>query len=90
VRAIAPSGRPGLLAYPRRVLFGTDASPPTSDAYARHFRFFETDDECFSSTGTNSPGSVRWTISGIDLPAEVLADVYGGNARRIIPVLRTS
>ena len=79
-----------VLAYPRRVLFGTDASPPTSDAYALHFRFFETDDECFSSTGTNSPGSVRWTISGIDLPAEVLADVYGGNARRIIPVLRTT
>ena len=79
-----------VLAYPRRVLFGTDASPPASDAYSRHFRFFETNDECFSGTGTNSPGSVRWTISGIDLPAEVLADVYGGNARRIIPVLRTT
>jgi LPS sulfotransferase NodH len=79
-----------VLAYPRRVLFGTDASPPASDAYSRHFRFFETDDECFSGTGTSSPGSVRWTISGIDLPAEVLADVYRGNARRIIPVLRTT
>ncbi len=73
-----------ILAHPGRVLFGTDASPPTSEAYARHFRFFETDDECVS------PGGVRWTISSIDLPADVLADVYGGNARRIIPALRTT
>jgi len=79
-----------VLAHPTRVLFGTDASPPASDAFARHFRFFETDDECFSPTGTNAPGGARWTISGIDLPVDVLADVYGRNARRVIPVLRTT
>ena len=79
-----------ILAHPTRVLFGTDASPPTGDAFARYFRFFETDDECFTYTTSNPPSSGRWTISGVRLPADVLADVYGGNAQRIIPAMRTS
>ena len=79
-----------VLAYPTAGPVRHGCLTSDNDAFARHFRFFETDDECFSCTGTNPPGSVRWTISGIDLPAEVLADVYGGNARRIIPVLRTT
>jgi predicted TIM-barrel fold metal-dependent hydrolase len=79
-----------VMAHPTRVLFGTDASPPTGEAFGRHFRFFETDDECFTYTSANPPGSGRWTISGLHLPADVLAGVYGGNARRILPVLQTS
>lgn len=77
-----------ILAHPTRVLFGTDASPPTDDAYARHFRFFETDDECFTYTNSNPPGSGRWTISGIDLPPDILANVYALNAERVVPALR--
>jgi hypothetical protein len=78
-----------ILAHPTRVLFGTDASPPTDDAFARHFRFFETDDECFTYTSSNPPSSGRWTISGIDLPPDALANVYALNAQRIVPALRT-
>jgi predicted TIM-barrel fold metal-dependent hydrolase len=78
-----------ILAHPTRVLFGTDASPPTNDAFERHFRFFETDDECFAYAGSDPPSSGRWTISGIVLPPDVLANVYALNAQRIVPALRT-
>lgn len=78
-----------ILNRPTRVLFGTDAFPPSRGAYARYFRFFETDDEYFSYSDSNPPGSGRWAISGLDLPLDVLAEVYGGNARRVVPALRT-
>jgi predicted TIM-barrel fold metal-dependent hydrolase len=76
-----------IMDHPARILFGTDAFPPSHQAYALYFRFLETDDECFAYSGSNPPGFGRWTISGVHLPGEVLADVYGGNARRIIPAL---
>jgi predicted TIM-barrel fold metal-dependent hydrolase len=77
-----------IMEHPTRVLFGTDAFPPAHHAFAGYFHFLETDDEYFPYSHSNPPGSGRWTISGIYLPGEVLREVYGGNARRIIPALR--
>jgi predicted TIM-barrel fold metal-dependent hydrolase len=77
-----------IMGYPTRVLFGTDAFPPKHQAYAPYYRFLETDDEYFPYSHSNPPGSGRWTISGVYLPEDVLVNVYGGNARRIIPALR--
>ena len=76
-----------ILEHPDRVLFGTDAFPPTEEAYADYFRFLETDDEYYSYSRADPPGCGRWTISGLALPAEVLAKLYGSNARRLIPAL---
>jgi len=76
-----------IMGHPTRVLFGTDAFPPKHSSYAGYYRFLETDDEYFPYSRANPPGSGRWTISGVYLPEDVLANVYGGNARRIIPAL---
>ena len=35
------------------------------------------------------PPQGRWAISGLDLPDDVLAKVYGDNARRLLPRLAT-
>jgi hypothetical protein len=67
------------------VLLGTDIFPPKAGDYRRYLRFLATDDECFPYSDSNPPGVGRWTISAIDLPDEVLAQVIAGNARRIIP-----
>ncbi|MEO7746307.1 MAG: hypothetical protein ABIV05_08785, partial [Actinomycetota bacterium] len=40
-----------------------------------------------SSTWFCPPLMGRWAISGIDLPDDVLRDVYGGNAARLVPAL---
>ncbi|MFI0420997.1 amidohydrolase family protein [Spongiactinospora sp. 9N601] len=76
-----------LLAHPDRVLFGTDEIPPTGESYPIHFRFLETADECFPHSLEDPPPLGRWTISGLDLPDEVLAKVYAGNALRLLPHL---
>jgi predicted TIM-barrel fold metal-dependent hydrolase len=72
--------------FPDRVLFGTDAFPPTSDMYALHVRALETADEHFAyDPNPDDPAPQgRWRISGLDLPPEILAAVYAGNARRLI------
>ncbi len=71
-----------------RVLFGTDAFPADPSVYAVHRRFLETDDEAFAydADPVETPTQGRWTISGLDLPGDVLASVYGANARRLIRV----
>jgi predicted TIM-barrel fold metal-dependent hydrolase len=73
--------------HPGRVLFGTDVIPPHRDAYQIYFRFLETADECFSYSTDDPPGSGRWPISGLHLPADVLRQVYADNAKRLIPAL---
>ena len=73
--------------HPDRLLFGTDAFPLDRAVYAVHRRFFETADESFPYEPDEVPTQGRWTISGLDLPPEVLAAIYEGNARRIIPGL---
>ena len=47
----------------------------------------ETADECFPYSADNPPGSGRWPISALDLPGDVLGQVYAGNAERLIPGL---
>jgi predicted TIM-barrel fold metal-dependent hydrolase len=74
-----------ILARPDRFLFGTDAFPPDPDVYSIHRRFFETADEAFDYDPVGPPSQGRWTISGLDLPADVLESLYAHNARRVVP-----
>jgi predicted TIM-barrel fold metal-dependent hydrolase len=76
-----------LTAHPDRVLFGIDLFPPDPQEYRIHFRFLETDDECFDYSTQEMPPEGRWAIAGLGLPDGVLRRVYGGNARRLIPGL---
>ena len=74
-----------VLEHPRQVLFGTDAYPPSGEDYRTAFRFLETDDEAFDyAPGCEVPPQGRWLVSAADLPAEVLPDLYAGNARRVL------
>lgn len=71
--------------HPDRVLFGTDAFPPTPEAYEVAFRFLETDDEAFDYAPEEPvPPQGRWQISAADLPTGVLPALYTGNARRLL------
>ena len=72
------------LAHPDRVLFGADEVGPTGDSYPTHFRFLETADEHFPHSDEDPPLMGRWAISGLDLPDEVLQQVYAGNALRLV------
>ncbi|MEU0566985.1 amidohydrolase family protein [Nonomuraea sp. NPDC005983] len=76
-----------VLRHPGRVLFGTDEIPPVAEVYRNHFRFLETADEAFAHSLEDPPLMGRWTISGLDLPDEVLGQVYAGNALRLVPRL---
>jgi predicted TIM-barrel fold metal-dependent hydrolase len=78
-----------LIAHPDRFLLGTDAFPPDPAVYEVHRRFLETADEAFAydAEPDEAPSQGRWTISGLDLPGDVLAQVYSGNASRLIPGL---
>ncbi len=49
--------------------------------YGSTFRFFETGDRGFESP---TPIQGEWTLSGIDLPPEILQEIYSGNARRLL------
>ena len=73
--------------HPDRIVFGTDLFPPDREIYGVHFRFLETADEHFAYDTEGPPSQGRWAISGLDLPSEILAAVYAGNARRLIPGL---
>jgi predicted TIM-barrel fold metal-dependent hydrolase len=82
-----------------RILFGTDfqvygqmtlgsggsGPPPTEgdaiEFFQKHWRFFETRDRDFAHM---TPIQGDWTISAIDLPPEVLAKIYFGNARKLL------
>jgi hypothetical protein len=70
--------------FPDRVLFGTDAFPPSLDAYQRYYRFLETDDDHFDYTDEEIPPQGRWAIYGCALPSHLLQAVYSGNARRLL------
>jgi predicted TIM-barrel fold metal-dependent hydrolase len=71
---------------PAALMFGsTGLAPPTkADAdlfYQSTWRYFETADTDIPSP---TPIQGRWTISGIQLPREVLEKLYYKNAQRII------
>lgn len=71
--------------WPDRVLFGTDVFPLDDASLTTHYRFLETADEAFDyAPGADVPPQGRWTVSGLDLPADVLEAVYRGNARRLL------
>jgi predicted TIM-barrel fold metal-dependent hydrolase len=76
-----------IVRHAERVLFGTDAFPPSREEYAIHFRFLETEDEYFPYSRDEPPPQGRWRISGLGLPGDVLDLVYAGNAARLIPGL---
>jgi len=88
--------------YRDRVLFGTDIQLSRSGTWAlgsagedpdpperipvfyeAHWRFFETADRRFPHP---TPIQGDWTIDGIELPREVLEDLYHRNAERVFGV----
>jgi predicted TIM-barrel fold metal-dependent hydrolase len=70
--------------HPGQVLFGTDVYPLRAGEVAIYFRFLETEDESFAYSVQTPPPRGRWTISGLGLPADLLAAVYAGNAQRLV------
>jgi predicted TIM-barrel fold metal-dependent hydrolase len=83
-----------VLDHPDRVLFGTDlARTPAfeypdfgerrwdlTEYFDRHWRFFETAD---TSLAHPIPEQLPWTVTGLDLPSDVLAALYHDNAARL-------
>jgi predicted TIM-barrel fold metal-dependent hydrolase len=71
--------------WPDRVLFGTDMGPDPA-WYRVYYRFLETADESFAYDvdEDEAPTQGRWRIHGLDLPDELLRQVYSENARRLI------
>jgi predicted TIM-barrel fold metal-dependent hydrolase len=76
-----------LIEYQDRVMFGTD-TPCDAAAYRVYYRFLETDDEYFDSSGGHHLQG-RWMIYGVYLPDQVLEKIYNANARRILEMLKT-
>lgn len=62
--------------YQDRVLFGTDGLDAPA-MYRNHFRFLETEDECFEDWMYPKHG--LFFISGVHLPDDVLRKIYAGN-----------
>lgn len=74
-----------LTQYADRVLFGTDMTP-SAKIYRIYYRCLETADEYFEYGG----GQGRYRIYGLDLPNDVLCQIYHENACRLIPGLELS
>jgi predicted TIM-barrel fold metal-dependent hydrolase len=74
-----------IMRHPERVLFGTDAFPPSAEDYRLWFRFLESADEAFSyAPDAEIPPQGRWPVQALDLPPAVLPQLYAGNARRVL------
>jgi predicted TIM-barrel fold metal-dependent hydrolase len=71
--------------YSDRILFGKDSFQP--DEYPYYWRVFETADEYFDYYRDYH---AFWKLYGMDLPDDVLRNVYYGNALRIIPRMPTA
>jgi predicted TIM-barrel fold metal-dependent hydrolase len=72
------SARRFFLKYQDRILFGTDNGPERA-MYLAHARQLETEDEWFW------PADAEWWRGyGMNLPPDVLAKVYSGNAERLL------
>lgn len=78
------TSRDFLTKYSDRVLFGTDGPWP-EERLNYYWRFLETRDEHFPYSEKVPPPQGAWAIYGIDLPDEVLKNIYQQNAERIIP-----
>lgn len=83
---VPQAARDAIVRHADRFLFGTDLFEPDADTYGVHRRFLETADEAFAydSDPDEAPSQGRWAVSGLDLPADVLAAVYSGNANRLL------
>lgn len=68
-----------------RIVFGSDSFPPTAADYAPYFRFLETADEYFSYAPGDIGGQGRWQIYGIDLPENILRQIYHDTAVALLP-----
>ncbi len=64
--------------YQDRILFGQDGIK-TADAYRKHFRLLESDDDLIVFSRNRPP------VYGLHLPDEVLRKVYYGNAAKLMP-----
>jgi predicted TIM-barrel fold metal-dependent hydrolase len=71
-----------LLKYGNRILFGKDSYEPTE--YPYYWRVLETKDDYFDYYRDYH---AFWKMYGLDLPDEVLKDIYYRNALRITPGL---
>ena len=69
--------------YADRILFGSDFGPDL-DSYRIIYRFLETDDEYFDYSPEPCPPQGRWRIYGLNLPNDVLENIYYRNAERIL------
>jgi predicted TIM-barrel fold metal-dependent hydrolase len=76
----------GVSAEPEPLFLGSEGPEPATDKDEVRFftatrRYFESADRDFDHP---TPIQGNWKISGVALPPEVLAKVYGGNARRVL------
>jgi lysophospholipase L1-like esterase len=83
------TARAFFLKYPDRILFGTDGVPPATELVP-HFQMLETRDEYFPYEDDPFPPQGSWRIYGLDLPDDVLRQVYFENAARIIPGVKSA
>lgn len=74
------SGREFLIRYSDRVLFGKDSYRPEEFPY--YWRVLETRDEYFDYYRKYH---AHWQMYGLDLPDDVLKNIYYKNALRLIP-----
>ncbi|QDT52326.1 Amidohydrolase [Caulifigura coniformis] len=81
------TAREFFLRYQDRILFGTDGVPPMTELVP-HFQMLETRDEYFPYEDNPFPPQGFWNIYGLDLPNDVLQQVYYENAARVIPAVR--
>lgn len=81
------TARDFFLKYQDRILFGTDGVPPLSELVP-HFQMLETKDEFFPYEDNPFPPQGFWNIDGLDLPDDVLRQVYYENAVRVIPGIK--
>lgn len=70
--------------YPERLLYGTDMEFYIENMYETTFRILETPDEHFYPEVDVSEFNYHWPLYGINLPDEVLQQVYQTNAIKII------
>lgn len=76
------SARKLFLKFPNRILFGSDLLPE-EQMYRLYFRFLETADEYFDYP-SHASRQGRWSIYGLNLPDDVLRQVYRENALRLL------
>lgn len=74
--------------YSDRIIFGTDATPFSTDLYPVYYRCLETFDEYFDYTPDGTPNQGRWKIYGIGLEQDVLEKVYYKNAEKLLYTMK--